>query len=58
MVKEMKKRGMIVLLALWITACSQKPPGPDPERGVSLNLQKGPNATAERTLKQGEHMGD
>lgn len=25
MVKEMKKRGMIVLLALWITACSQKP---------------------------------
>jgi hypothetical protein len=46
-----------VVLAL-AAACSEKPPRPDPERGVSLNLQKGPNTTAERTLNQGEHMDD
>ena len=46
------------LVLVFTAACSERPPRPDPERASSLNLQKGPNATAERTLKQGEHMGD
>ncbi|HEX7054302.1 MAG TPA: hypothetical protein VF211_10280 [Burkholderiales bacterium] len=35
-------------------ACGERPPRPDPEAGESLNLQKGPNPTVERTLNQGE----
>ena len=42
-----------VLLAL-AAACSEKPPRPDPEHNAAINLQKGSNATAERTLEQGE----
>jgi hypothetical protein len=42
-----------VALAL-TTACSERPPRPDPERSRSINLEKGPNATVERTLDQGE----
>ena len=50
---------LIAVFALALAAaCSERPPRPDPERGASLNLQKGPNSTAERTLNQGEHMGD
>jgi len=42
-----------VVLAL-TAACSEKPPRPDPELGASVNLVTGSNATAERTLEQGE----
>jgi hypothetical protein len=43
----------VVALAL-TSACSEKPPRPDPEHKATINLQKGSNATAERTLEQGE----
>lgn len=42
------------LVLVFVAACSERPPRPDPERAPSLNLQKGPNATAGRTLEQGE----
>ena len=44
---------LIAALALAVTtACSEKPPRPDPEHNAAINLQKGANATAERTLRQ------
>ena len=46
---------VLAALALAVTtACSEKPPRPDPEHNAAINLQKGANATAERTLEQGE----
>ena len=46
---------LIAALALAVTAaCSEKPPRPDPEHSAAVNLQKGTNAMAERTLEQGE----
>lgn len=42
------------VVLVFATACSERPPRADPERASSLNLQKGPNATLERTLDQGE----
>jgi hypothetical protein len=46
---------LIAAVALALTAaCSEKPPRPDPEHNAAINLQKGSNATAERTLEQGE----
>jgi hypothetical protein len=46
---------LIAAVALALTAaCSEKPPRPDPEHDAAINLQKGSNATAERTLEQGE----
>lgn len=46
---------LIAALALAVTAaCSEKPPRPDPEHNAAINLQKGPNGTAERTREQGE----
>jgi hypothetical protein len=46
---------LLAAVALALTAaCSEKPPRPDPEHNAAINLQKGSNATAERTLEQGE----
>jgi hypothetical protein len=42
------------LVLVFASACSERPPRPDPEHASSLNLQKGSNATLERTLEQGE----
>ena len=55
MLKDTTARILIAAFALALVgACSEKPPRADPERGASLNLQKGSNPTADRTLEQGE----
>jgi len=55
MLKDTTTRILIAAFALALVgACSERPPRADPEHGGSLNLQKGSNSTADRTLKQGE----
>ena len=44
----------VVVLAVAFSACSEKPPRPDPEGEQAYNNQNGDNPLRERTLKQGE----
>ena len=44
----------LVLLAVALAACGERPPRADPERGPAYNAEPGSSPMRDRTVKQGE----